>query len=173
MQALSEILLKMSGLLARPAHRGEGLALLEQLRARLRGLSAQVASDSPPRASKSAADVHASMARIEAELGGFEAQMRRLRAVDDSAERSRLLGKHARALRRSAAAVRELDGAFSPHMRAMMGGGNAASDERMMIEHDLIAWRVSLMERLMEQIVEQSMGHLDASGALPPGAFSR
>ena len=56
--------------------------------------------------------------------------------------------------------VRELDRAFSPQMRAMMGGGSQIiSAERMMLAHDLMARRIALMERPTEQVMEQSMGH--------------
>lgn len=113
-------------------------------------------------AARSAADVSARMARLEAALDALEAQMKQVRAASDPAERSRLLGRHARSLRWLMADVRELDRALSPQMRAMMGGGKQqASAERMMFAHDMILWRVALMERLTEQVMEQSMGHGD------------
>ncbi len=79
------------------------------------------------------------MAQLDADLGKLEAQMERVRSAAGPAERSKLLGEHARALRQNMAAARELNRAFSPQMRAMMGGGKqAVSAERMMLAHDLI-----------------------------------
>ncbi|OGA68304.1 MAG: hypothetical protein A3G81_02800 [Betaproteobacteria bacterium RIFCSPLOWO2_12_FULL_65_14] len=104
--------------------------------------------------------VDARMTHLEAELDALEAQMKQVGAVSDAAERSRLLGRHARALRQVMKEVRELDRSLSPQMRAMMGGGTQeVSAEKMMLVHDLIARRVALMERLTEQVMEQSMGH--------------
>lgn len=102
----------------------------------------------------------ARMAQLEADMQALEAHMERVRAAADPAERSRLLGEHARALRRTMSQVRELDRAFSPQMRAMMGGGrDIVSAERMMQAHELMARRIALMERLTEQVMEQAMGH--------------
>ncbi len=111
-------------------------------------------------ASRSASDVSARMTHLEATLDALEAQMKQVRAASDPAERSRLLGRHARALRDVMSDVRELDRALSPQMRAMMGGGKQqVSAEKMMAAHDLLLRRVALMERLTEQVMEQSMGH--------------
>lgn len=109
-----------------------------------------------------ATSIDSRMAQIEAALGGLEAQMERIRVTRDPAERGKLLGEHRRALRQSVTAVRELDRAFSPEMRAMMGGRTQApSAERMMLEHDVMVRRIALMERLMGQLMEQTMGHLE------------
>jgi hypothetical protein len=111
-------------------------------------------------APQSASDAGARMMRLEATLDSLEAQMKRVRAVSDPAERSRLLGGHARSLRWLMADVRELDRALSPQMRAMMGGGKqGVLAEKMMLAHDLLLRRVALMERLTEQVMEQAMGH--------------
>ena len=157
MKELSGMLEKMSGLQARPAHAAEDRAQVADLRRRLRGLAAADTA-SPP--AQPAPGVDARMAELEADLQALEAQMERVRTAADPAERSRLLGEHARALRRTMAQVRELDRAFSPQMRAMMGGGSQiVSAERMMLAHDLMARRIALMERLTEQVMEQAMGH--------------
>jgi hypothetical protein len=154
MQELSGMLQKMSGLLARPAHGAEDRAQIAEMRRRLAAWS------KPSAAGPAAVGVDERMAQLEADLDQLDAQIQRIRAAADPAERSRLLGEHARALRRSMAAARELDRAFSPRMRAMMGGGTQAiSAERMMLAHDLLARRLSLMERLTEQVMERSMGH--------------
>jgi hypothetical protein len=154
MQELSRMLGRMSGLLARPAHGPEERAQVAEMRRRLAALT------KPDPAVSSAARVDERMAQLEAQLDQIDAQMHRIRATTDPAARSRLLGEHARALRASITTARELDRAFSPQMRAMMGGGTEiVSAERMMLAHQLMARRLSLMERQMEQVMEQSMGH--------------
>ncbi len=111
------------------------------------------------------------MQQIEARLDGMEAQMKRIQGTADPAERQKLLAAHARAWRETAAAVRELSRAFSPQMRAMMGGSERiVSAERMMLAHDLMSRRVSIMERMMEQAMEQSMGHFNPD---VPGSAGR
>lgn len=153
MQELSGMLQQMSGLLARPAHGAEDRAQLDEMRRRLQALS----GSSVPRAR---VDVDSRMAQIETELDRLEVQLERVRAAKEPAERSRLLAEHSRDLRRTMGALRELNRAFSPQMRAMMGGGTqAVSAERMMLAHDLMARRIALMERMTEQVMEQSMGH--------------
>lgn len=157
MREASRMLGRMSGLLARPAHGPEERAQVAEMRRRLAALTR------PAPEASSAARVGERMAQLEAQLDQLDAQMQRVRASTDPAERRRLLGEHARALRASMAAARELDRAFSPQMRAMMGGGTeAVSAERMMLAHDLMARRLSLMERQMEQVMAQSMGHDEA-----------
>lgn len=153
MQELSRMLGRMSGLLARPAHGPEERAQVAEMRRRLGALS------HPAPAVPSAARVGERMAQLEAQLDQLEAQMQRIRATTDSAARSRLLGEHAAALRASIAAARELDRAFSAQMRAMMGGAKTPSAEGMMKAHALMQRRLSLMERQMQQLMEQSMGH--------------
>ncbi len=109
-----------------------------------------------------ATELNRRMAQIEAALDGLEGRMERIRATTDPAERSRLLAEHARALRQNTAAVRELGRAFGPQMRAMMSGSKQTlSAETMMLEHDLMARRIALMERMMEQLMQQTMGHLE------------
>lgn len=109
-----------------------------------------------------AADLDRRMAQIEAALDALEGRMERIRATTDARERSKLLAEHARALRQTGADVRELGRAFGPQMRAMMGGSRETpSAERMMLEHDLLARRIVLMERMMEQVMQQTMGHLE------------
>lgn len=158
MQELSGMLGRMSGLLARPAHGAEERAQLAEMRSRLTALA------QPALADASAGRVDERMAELEAQLDQLDAQMQRIRASTDAAERSRLLGEHARALRRTTAQVRELNGVFRPQMRAMMGGGRGTvSAESMMRAHDLLARRIALMERLTAQVMEQSMGHQEAA----------
>lgn len=157
MKELAGLLDTMSGMLARPAHTAEDKAQVAQFRQRLRALAA---ADAASAAAQPAGGVEERMAQLDADLDALDAQMERVRAAADPAERSRLLGEHARALRRAMAQVRELDRAFSPQMRAMMGGGRQGiSAERMMLAHDLMARRIALMERLTQQVMEQSMGH--------------
>lgn len=157
MKELSGMLDKMSGLQARAAHGPDEEAQLATLRQRLHALTAT------DKASPSALSVDERMARIEAQLQALDAQMERARAARDSGERSRLLGEHARGLRRTIAELREIDRPFSRQMRAMMGGGaHGMSAEKMMLLHDLMSRRVSLMERAMEQLMEQSMSEADA-----------
>ena len=157
MKELSGMLDRMSGLEARPAHGPEDQAQLAGLRKRLRELAADGAAVSRTRPAPS---VEERMGRIEDDLQALDAQMQRVRDARDAAERSRLLGEHARALRGTMAGLRELDRVFSPQMRAMMGGGaHGISADRMMQVHDLMNRRVALMERAMEQVMEQSMVH--------------
>lgn len=152
MKELSAMLDNMSGLLARPAHDAQDRAQLTKMRERLRALSTADAAGQP------APTIDARMAQLEADLDALDAQMQRARAAADPARRSQLLGEHSRALRRTMQQVRELDRAFSPQMRAMMGGGSQiVSAERMMLAHDLMVRRIALMERLTEQVMEQSM----------------
>ena len=159
MQELSGMLADMSGLLARPAHSAQDRALVADMRRRLQAGARPSAAVhvAEPQATSS---VDARMTHLEAELDALEAQMKQIRALSDPARRNRLLGGHARTLRRLMTEVREFDRSLSPQMRDMMAGATAgASSERMMLVHDLIARRVTLMERLTEQVMGQSTGH--------------
>lgn len=157
MKELSTMLDKMSGLQARAAHGPDEEAQLATLRRRLHALTAtDKVSTSPP-------SVDERMGRLEAELDALDARMARVRAAKDPAERGRLLAEHARALRQTLGELRELDRPFGREMRAMMSGGaHGMSAERMMLIHDLMNRRAALMERAMEQLMEQSMGEADA-----------
>lgn len=158
MKELSGMLDKMSGLQARAAHGPDEQAQLASLRQRLHALTAT------DKASPSTLSVDERMARIEAQLQALDEQMVRIRAAKDPAERSRLLAEHARGLRRTIAELREIDHPFGRQMRAMMGGGaHGMSAEKMMQLHDLMNRRVALMERAMEQLMEQSMSEADAA----------
>ena len=160
MQEVSGMVQKMSGLLARPAHGAEDRAQLEQMRKRLQALSGTAGVAARPRA---AADVDARMAELETQFDQLDAEMDRIRSTSDPAERGRLLARHERKLRQATRALREVDRSFSREMRAMMGGGaHGMSAERMMLVHDLMNRRLALMGRVMEQVMEQSMGHGEA-----------
>ena len=114
-----------------------------------------------------ASDLDRRMQQIEAQLDAMEAQMHRIRAAADASERQKLVQAHARAWRETVAAVRELGRNFTPQMRAMMGGSEQIpSGDRMMYVQDLMARRVAIMERLMEQGVEQAIEH---AGPEKPG----
>lgn len=96
------------------------------------------------------------MQQIEAQLDAMDGQMDRIHRTADPAERGELLAAHARAWRAAAAAVRELGRVFTPQMRAMMAGSEEIpSAERMMLAHDLMARRLSIMGHMIQQAVEQ------------------
>ena len=90
-----------------------------------------------------------------------------MRATSDPAEQQKLLREHLRTLRETAAQVRELGRGFGPEMRAMMGGSRETpSAQAMMTEHDKMAWHIAQMDRVMEQLMQQMMGHDEEEQAL-------
>lgn len=112
-----------------------------------------------------AVEVDSRMAEIEAALDKSEALMQRVGMTSEPAERARLFREHGQAVRETVGAIRAIAAPFSREMRRMMGGGKrAVSSDAMMRAHALIARRIALMDRMMAQIMEQLMGHQEASG---------
>lgn len=166
MERMSSTMQRMSGLLARPAMNEPGFrAQMEQMRKQMNEMAGGHAAAPKAQAADAAAEADRRMAEIEAALDESEAQMERIHGTSDTAEREKVLRGHGQAMRENVRAMRAIDEPFSRAMRSMMASGKRApSSESMMKAHALIARRIALMDRMMGQMMEQSMGHQESSG---------